>query len=366
VIEHKLSILTIVTASAACLLYFPQRVRRSASPHELRFGSAQEMTCTICHWIRPPPVTISTTVSEHYPLPEMIFVPTTTTSIIVSGCMGRTIISSSGRRGITSPPMKRKSSESMTSTTSSLQCESGGSAVDDSDDCSYVSSLSSSSRMMIDLAPLGERQRQEQESSSFGYLRAAFYNILQVQAIGDPCRKLILTLPAYALEIVGLTRNAYDIILACVRTWLDPQRIQEFVLEDNGHQHTSSLSFLLLSSFPFAPTFPTTTPLTTSLSCHSQDDQNVSSDEYSVDALTNDIMLLAAAKESITDQWERCIGKAMADISELVDVVSLESKTENHDDHIYQQMVSTTMGRDDRPGRIIREQRDEQEQPTFT
>jgi hypothetical protein len=167
--------------------------------------------------------------------------------------------------------------------------------------------------------------------------------------------KLVLILPACALELDCVSRNSYDLVLACLEAFLKKSKIRKIKKKKNKN---------LAALFPESRTCPNTVTTTTTATatapttCMTTIASGNTSSHYtftlpftalavrsntssaaakdgtrttamstenmflyecsSVDALTDQMMYLAATSESLADKLGRRIGKAMADISETL------------------------------------------------
>jgi hypothetical protein len=153
-------------------------------------------------------------------------------------------------------------------------------------------------------------------------------------------RPLVVILPTHALELDCISRNSYDLILACFEAFIKKSNIRKVKKSKKTKKN------LLLPGKNRNGTTNTATGMTTISSCGGgtssilattyvsssaakSNTSNTSGTEIlnmmmyssncsSADALTDHIMFLAAESESLVDKLGRRIGKCMADISETL------------------------------------------------
>jgi hypothetical protein len=167
--------------------------------------------------------------------------------------------------------------------------------------------------------------------------------------------KLVLILPACAIELDCVSRNSYDLVLACLEAFLKKSKIRKIKKKKNKNQslfpksRTCPSTVTTTTTAATAPTTCMTTIASGNTSSHSiftlpftvggalavssnstsaAKDNTTSTtmptenmllyDCSSVDALTDHVMFLAAESETFADKLGRRIGKAMADISETL------------------------------------------------
>jgi hypothetical protein len=171
---------------------------------------------------------------------------------------------------------------------------------------------------------------------------------------GTTTVKLVLILPTHALELDCISRNSYDLILACLEAFIKKSKIRKVKKSKKKNKKNSLFPGKSRSSSTNNATSTCTTTIsndaaggTTNSSCYAfslpstivlattaaksnnnnktagdaMTEMNMlqySSNCSSVDALTDHIMFLAAESESLVDKLGRRIGKCMADISEAL------------------------------------------------